>query len=122
MRIMQITLEDEKPLTWNQLYAGKHWGTRKAEADRVHEIVQAAVRERYAEPPKFEKVHIEVAYLSPERRTVRDPCNIPAKMYIDGLVHAGVIEDDSYKYVKSVTTKRIISDEPRKVVIEIVEA
>ena len=42
-----------------------------------------------------------------------DPCNIPAKLYIDGLL--GVwLEDDSPRYVSSVTTRsRVDRDNPR---------
>jgi hypothetical protein len=40
---MKIILNDEQPISWNSLYAGKHWTHRKREADRVHMLVRAAI-------------------------------------------------------------------------------
>jgi hypothetical protein len=109
---MVITLEDEVPLTWNRLYSGKHWSVRKAEADRVHELVGYAI-DLGARPKYNEPVHITVTYYRSDGRTVKDPCNIPAKIYIDALVHAGILDDDTYEHVASVTTRIIPAENPK---------
>ncbi|MEE8423865.1 MAG: hypothetical protein V3S49_04935 [Thermodesulfobacteriota bacterium] len=57
------------------------------------------------------------------RKLKHDPDGISAKAVIDGLVHAGILGDDSWEQVKSVTfesrkTKRC---EEEKTIIEIIE-
>ena len=52
------------------------------------------------------------------RKRVHDPDGISVKAVLDGIVRAGLLPDDSTKYVKEVTFKSIISKE-EKTVIEI---
>ena len=42
-RAITLTLIDEKPISWNKMYAGLHWSKRKDEADRVHLAVRVAL-------------------------------------------------------------------------------
>jgi Holliday junction resolvase RusA-like endonuclease len=104
---MKIILEGEKTISWNSLYAGRHWRYRAAEARRVHDVVRYAVLEQHpgVEPfPEGQLVAIEVVVYFKTRRML-DADNICDKLIIDGLTHAGIISDDSPKYVDSVTTK-----------------
>ena len=96
---MLITIPDHQCPTMNTLYEQKHWRTRGKMAKGVHELVGA-----YAprlEQPLNEQVHISIcAY----RKRLIDADNVPAKLYIDGLRYAGVLQDDSKDYVDAVTT------------------
>lgn len=122
--MIEIILDGEVPMTWNKLYAGSHWSVRKNEAERVHDLVYYSVMEQ-VDPELRESlfpltgVDITVtAYIS-DGRVLKDPCNLPAKIYIDGLVEAGVIEDDNWKIVNSVTTARRNCDRRDRVEIGI---
>lgn len=116
---MVIVLKGERPITWNKFYAGKHWGVRRTLADEIHLRVQYAVLEQFPGVTPFERrVHITMrAYF--DMRPL-DCCNLPAKLYIDGL-HGRVITDDSPKYVASVTTESLVDKENPRVEIEIKE-
>jgi Holliday junction resolvase RusA-like endonuclease len=101
--------------SWNEFYSGVHWHKRRFIAEEIHWQVAAAVpgdAEPFAGP-----VNICVtAY----RKRVIDADNVAAKLVIDGLCQAGLLEDDSPAWVESVTT-RSRKGEPR-VEIKIVEA
>lgn len=101
---MLLVLEDLRLPTWNSLYSGNmHWSKRRNVAAAIHELVIAAVRNKYGFVDPFDKrVHIIVTEYFKSRP--HDCCNIPAKLPIDGLRHAGVIIDDTREYVASVTT------------------
>ena len=49
---MKIILPDEKVVSWNILYAGRHWSTRQQEAKRVHALVKYATltKKRFKNP------------------------------------------------------------------------
>jgi Holliday junction resolvase RusA-like endonuclease len=55
-----------------------------------------------ARMPKFNKIDVAITWVEPNMR--RDPDNITAaqKFILDGLVRAGIIKDDSQKYVNSI--------------------
>ena len=108
----------EPPPSWRPIYSGMHYRTRMALANKWHALVREAalsVQAGEAETP----VTITVTANYPDARR-RDPDNICAKFLVDGLVHAGVIPDDSDQYVSSVTT-RITRDRsrPRETVVTI---
>lgn len=75
---------------WERQYRISH-GKRGA----VDEIM-ALVREQSWEGPPLERAHINVTFYLPDRRR-RDPESLIArcKPWLDGLVAAGVISDDS---------------------------
>lgn len=106
---MRIVLENERPLSWNKLYAGKHWSVRKTAADAAHALMRCAVG---ADAEKFtEPVRIRVTAYFKSRPLDAD--NICAKLYIDGLI-GRILEDDSPKYVAEVTTvSRVDKQRPR---------
>ncbi len=49
------------------------------------------------------------------RKRLIDIDNISGKAAIDGLVHAGILEDDSPEYVSEVTFRQIKSDEEKTI-------
>jgi Holliday junction resolvase RusA-like endonuclease len=72
--------------------------------------------------PKFNKIDIEITWYEPNAS--RDPDNIAAggtKMIMDGLVKAGVIENDNRKHVNSISHKFETDRLNPRVIIEIRE-
>lgn len=115
---MIITLHGERPLSWNTLYSGGHWGRRKLEADRVHLAVKMQVDESCPDVEPFDsRVHITIRAYFKSRPL--DPCNITAKIYIDGL-HGIIIHDDTMEHVAGVTTMSFVDKENPRVEIEVV--
>lgn len=100
--------------SWNQHYAGVHWAKRAEQALLWHDLVAVAAGQA---TPFTEPVHIIVTRYG--RRAI-DCDNVCAKLAIDGLVKAGVIENDSPKYVESVTLRSKAGDP--ETVIEITSA
>lgn len=111
----QITLPGERPPSWNDSYAGQHWSKRKAEADRVHMAVRAAIDPDQV-VPFAEPVNVTVTVFFASK--CQDADNIPAKLYIDAL-KGWVIVDDDRRYVRSVTTVTEFDASRPRVVIEV---
>lgn len=57
--------------------------------------------------PFTRPVDIEI---SAHQRRCIDSDNICAKLYIDGLRHAGILQDDTPTYVRKVTTQSVKGD------------
>jgi len=108
--MIRLTIPEPAP-SWQQLYAGKHWTQRKRMADEWHLRVMAGLA--MCRPLVEGRVDITVTANYPDKRR-RDPDNICAKLLIDGLVHAGILPDDSDEYVASSKT-RITRDRSRPV-------
>ena len=73
--------------------------------------------------PKFNRVDIVITFY--EKNNSRDPDNIAAggtKMILDGLVKAGVIENDNRKHINSISHKFETDRQNPRVEIEIREA
>ena len=87
----KLILPDERPVSWNKFYSGKHWTVRDREARRVHQLVRAMLDPEI--PPFDGLVDIEVvAYF---RNRPLDASNINAKLYEDGLVGWWILEDSA---------------------------
>jgi hypothetical protein len=117
--MITITIPNEKPMSWNKFYAGKHWSVRKAEADRVHQLVRA-----YLDPDwsMFDgPVEIEFRVYFSNRRLQLDWSNIPAKLYEDGLI-GWLLKDDNPKYVIGGRVLSLIDRKNPRVEIKIMEA
>lgn len=77
---------------------------------RANEDADSAVNQRYC-------IHIHS-----RRSRLTDPDGVSAKAAIDGLVSAGLLPDDSYKYVAQVSySQEKVSKEQEETVIEIYE-
>ena len=117
-RAITLTLIDEKPISWNKMYAGLHWSKRKAEADRVHLAVRAVLDpacDTFENP-----VEITVRAYFKNQREQLDASNIAAKIYEDGLI-GWLIKDDTPEYVRSMTTVSLLDRDNPRVEIEIKE-
>ena len=69
--------------------------------------------------PAYEKVVLIITWYEPDRR--RDPDNIMAgqKFILDGLVQAGVIPDDSQKYILGIYHRFMVDRKNPRVEVEI---
>lgn len=104
MKTITITLNDYKAVSWNQLYAGKHWSVRKQMAEEAHFQVRCAVID---DGLKMQNAPVDIEIVAHLRRRI-DPDNLCAKLVIDGLKGL-VIPDDSSKHVLSVKTRCVKS-------------
>jgi Holliday junction resolvase RusA-like endonuclease len=61
-------------------------------------------------------------YIKPNRGKYADPDNVGfgAKFVLDGLVHAGVLEDDTFKQIESITHQFEWGGTEDKVVVQLV--
>lgn len=75
-----------------------HWRGRARVIRSVRQ--EAAWRVRAAEIPHCDRIHVQFVYVPRDSRR-RDPENLIAtqKALIDGLVEAGVVDDDTPRYV-----------------------
>lgn len=111
-----IVLPGERPASWNWYYGGTHWTKRKAEVDRVHQIVRSALTGN--EIPYHQPVDIEVIAYFDVRPL--DASNITGKLYEDAL-KGWLIVDDSPRYVRSMKTVSLIDKTNPRVEIVIVD-
>lgn len=61
-------------------------------------------------------------YVAPNRGKYPDPDNIcfATKFVLDGLVHAGVLEDDTVKQIESISHEFVLGQESDRVEIQLV--
>jgi len=120
---MKIILEGERPWSWNKMYAGVHWSKRKAEAERVHQLMWLELNGYFPETAvkqKMIKGVVDILVVAYFKNRPQDSDNICSKLYIDGLI-GSVIEDDTREFVRRVTTQSEIDKENPRVEIEITE-
>lgn len=125
MTTIQLTIEGERPLSWNTIYAGTHWTVRRTIAHVCHTLVKIELA-HIEEQPVFEfPVHIVMAVYFQKR--AYDSCNITDKLYIDGLIKSesnpnGILPDDRPKYVLSATTVTRIDRKRPRVVLTVTDS
>ena len=117
---LKLILDGERPVSWNTFYAGTHWRKRSEIVRDVHLAVKAALMQNGRVPPFEEPVTITITSYFKGRQL--DPDNITGKLYIDALVHEGVLHNDTPRYVDAVTTRSRKDKERPRVVIDITQA
>lgn len=100
----KLILDNHKIVSWNELYSSPHWRVRKKTADDIHQLVKFEALGQ--EIPTFNK-KVKITITASKESHAIDCDNVCAKLYIDGLVGAGVIVNDSPKYVSCVTTRSL---------------
>lgn len=83
----------------NAYYAGKHWSTRKRDAEYWHWLVRAAMEEQNIRRVPFKKPVIVVFHWN-DRLDI-DNHAVMGKMIVDAM-KGRVIEDDNRRWVKGV--------------------
>lgn len=109
-----------KLLTANEMRAKGHW-SKFYTIIRSWRAMSCLIAEQQ-KIPLLEKVKIRAVYHPPDNRR-RDTSNIfpTIKAAVDGIVDAGVLKDDSDKYVISVEMVRGSNVKLGQLVIEIIE-
>jgi len=113
---LNVTLYGEQSKSWNTYYAGVHHTKRSKEAKRAHGLVVAKLAGCGVQFTS--QVDIKVAVYRGNLRRF-DSDNVVDKFYIDGLVQAGVLIDDSYQYVRWAASAIFIDKDNPRVVIEV---
>lgn len=99
-----LSIDNHKVISWNKLYSQNHWALRKQLADTIHQLVKFEAIGQ--EIPHFDNP-VKITMTAGKRTSQIDASNICFKLYEDGLVEAGVLDNDSYKHVVQVTLKSI---------------
>lgn len=73
-------------------------------------LVRAAAKKKPANP--IEKAVVNITYYFPDKRR-RDPDNYSGKFILDGLISAGIIQDDSFTNIDLVLKGRVDKENPR---------
>jgi len=86
---------------------------------RMKETYTAMVAWLAKKLPPYEKVALVITWYEPDRR--RDPDNIMAgqKFILDGLVAAGVLPNDSQKYIAGIVHRFRVDKQNPRVEVEI---
>jgi len=84
------------------IYAGVHWSKRKKLADEAHLATKIAARGHLKHQGA---VHLTFQPMIRGRCYDVSNYSFSAKLIEDGLVKAGILIDDTNKYVKSITIK-----------------
>jgi hypothetical protein len=108
-----LVLEGEHPLSWNELYSGKHWALRQQQANRAHALVRAALN---PDDPLFTRP-VTIKFIVYFAHHPQDASNICSKVYEDGLVGWWLL-DDGPLYVRSMTTESRVDKAHPRIVIE----
>jgi hypothetical protein len=111
-----IVLDGERPLSWNGMYAGKHFSKRSKMANLAHMLVRRAIPDGFIPFSKVVDIHITAEMKHP----VMDSDNVVAKVMIDGLKpdkddshQPFVIRDDDPRWVRRVTTEAVKAKDNR---------
>lgn len=102
MLIMSFT---GKPVSNNEFYSAKHWGSRAAIANRWHKAIMKVITDGKKYGFYGEKVRIEFFYNVGVVRIDLDNLSATEKLIIDAIKEAGVITDDSKKYVTEINKR-----------------
>ncbi|RMD70161.1 MAG: hypothetical protein D6822_04540 [Cyanobacteria bacterium J149] len=90
---------------------------RKKIADRFHEVIGWLLKTGDFKP-FYRPVEIIITANFKDKR-LHDPDNLCSKVIIDPLVTHGILKDDNWQYVKSVTTKVVVGTED-KIILEVI--
>lgn len=96
---MKITLDGERPFSWNKYWAGLHWAKRSEEKERVKLLVRSVIDpdcQPFTQP-------VNLTFTVYFKNRPQDASNICVKPYEDALI-GWLLTDDNPEHVASVTT------------------
>lgn len=114
---MLIIIPNERPMSLNKFYSGKHWSVRADEAQRVHDLVVAHLPRKY----EMYKEKVDIFIMAYFKNRPFDSDNIISKLYIDGL-KGRVIEDDKHSLVGFVASRSEVDAKNPRLEILIVKS
>jgi len=100
--------------SWNEFYAGKHWGSRKREVDLIHKLIVAEIKDQKIRP--LERCSLKFTIKIKDSRR-HDIDNYAVKFVIDSLVIAGVIVDDDIEHIPSYFVSGKLNSEMDEVIV-----
>jgi len=105
----------------NEIIAAAKSHYAKYSTEKKEYTEEVAWLAKQARLPKFEKAYLVITWYEPDHR--RDPDNIMAgqKFILDGLVQAGVLPNDSQKYVRGIVHRFKVDRKNPRVEVEIVD-
>ena len=95
-----IPIKINSKLSLNSIYAGLHWGTRRKQSQKIHEIVRLSMKSQNIPPKMFEKP-VNIAFKWHSNLDL-DNHGYIAKLIIDSL-KGYLLLDDTSKYVTLIT-------------------
>lgn len=114
----EIPVKMDSGMSLNKVYGGKHWTTRKKDADIIHGLVRMVLAATRPKPELFTApVAVTIEY---NCRLDIDNCGYMSKLIIDGMKGI-LIKDDSPKYVRSLVQKFYDGKRIRVTVEEVTE-
>lgn len=103
--------------SWNEIQRMDRFTRTKAKKKFMGEVI--CILKPYADPPFAKPVRILVDIYFPKKRR-RDNDNYGGKWLIDAIVQAGIIPDDSTKWIPGPLDIQIIDDEGQhKIMLQI---
>ena len=96
MRIIRFTIPEIPPS--NNRYIGRNmrWAYREEKA-RWEALILGLAKAKPRIPCR--RAAVTLRYFFPDKRR-RDPDNYSGKMILDGLVKAGILQDDSFDHIR----------------------
>ena len=117
---MTIILHGERSPSQNTYYSAPHWSTRSRLARQIHGTVRRRLMAMGIEPGTTCNRRVDIEVIGYFDQRPLDSDNVCAKIYIDAL-RGWLLEDDSPRWVRRVTTESRVSMDPR-VEITLIEA
>ena len=114
-----VTVEGRMP-SLNDYISAERANRYKAAAMKKRETARVRAAAMQQRAPRFERrVTVRTTFYEPDMRRDADNVGFARKFVLDGLVAAGVIKDDSRKYVEQ-CPDRVLTDRARhRVVVEV---
>jgi len=106
---VKITIP-EIPPSLNQILR-MHYHERDRENKKWASLILYFDNRRKKREP-LKKVQVTITYFFPDARR-RDTDNFSGKFILDGLVNAGIIEDDSFNHVDLLLAGKVDRENPR---------
>lgn len=115
MTVYRLALPFERPvMTANQARSRTHWTAQRDAKQAVQTAVWALAKQQKI--PRLDRCVVALTWYA-AGRTRRDPDSLGpmVKASLDGLVHAGVIEDDDSTRVVAVVLRVVTGAKPARV-------
>ena len=114
-----VTVEGRMP-SLNDYISAERANRYTAAAMKKRETARVRAAAMQQRAPRFERrVTVRTTFYEPDMRRDADNVGFARKFVLDGLVAAGVIKDDSRKYVEQ-CPDRVLTDRARpRVVVEV---
>ena len=103
----------------NEIIAAAKSHYAKYSTEKKEYTEEVAWLAKKAKLPRYEKSYLVITWYEPNSR--RDPDNVMAgqKFILDGLVQAGVIPDDSQKYILGIYHRFMVDRKNPRIEVEI---